>query len=359
MNSYFLLNSKGSREMQNKAVFMTDLKEMSIKDVPMPEPGSNDVVVRIEYCGICGSDVHYYEQGRIGDYVVKGDFILGHEVAGTVTEVGSNVSHLKKGDRVALEPGITCGRCEVCKEGKYNLCKDVVFFATPPVQGALQKYVKHPADLCFKLPDNVSTKEGALVEPLSVGLHACKQGNVGLGDSVVILGSGCMGLVTLLSAKAAGASNVIVVDIKEKRLEFAKKLGANHVINARTDNVEERVRTILGERGADVVIEAAGSPKTIYLTPFLAKRGGTIVLVGLSVEPTLEYNFAQVMDKELTITSVFRYRNLYPIAIKAISDGSIDVQQIVTHEFKFDEAKNAFDTVIADAENVVKGIIAL
>lgn len=345
--------------MLNKAVYMTDVKKIFTKNVPMPEPAPNDVVVKIEYCGICGSDVHYYEKGRIGDYIVKGDFILGHEVAGTVTEVGSNVDHLKAGDRVALEPGITCGHCEMCKEGKYNLCKDVIFFATPPVQGALQNYVKHPADLCFKLPDNVSTMEGALVEPLSVGLHACKQGNVGLGDSVVILGSGCMGLVTLLSAKAAGASNVIVVDLIDKRLEYAKKLGANHVINARTDKVEEVVYEILGERGADVVIETAGSSKTIYQTPFLAKRGGTIVLVGLAVDSTLEYNFAQVMNKELTITSVFRYRNLYPTAIRAIADGSIDVKQIVTHEFKFDESKDAFDTVIADAENVVKGIIAL
>lgn len=345
--------------MVNKAAYMTEVNTMFFKEVPMPEPGPNDVVVKIEYCGICGSDVHYYNKGRIGDYVVEGEFILGHEVAGTVTELGSDVKNLKVGDRVALEPGITCGHCEQCKEGKYNLCKDVIFFATPPVQGALQNYVKHPADMCFKLPENVSTKEGALVEPLAVGLHACKQGGVGLGDSVVILGSGCIGLVTLLSAKAMGASNVIVVDLFDKRLEFAKKLGANHVINARTENVEERIHEILGDRGADVVLETAGSPKTIYQTPFFAKMGGTVVLVGLAVEPTLQYNMAQVMNKELTIKSVFRYRNLYTTAINAIADGSIDVKQIVTHEFKFEDAKEAFDTVIADAENVVKGVIAL
>lgn len=345
--------------MVNKVAYMTDVNTMFFKEVPMPKPGPMDVVVKIEYCGICGSDVHYYNKGRIGNYIVSGEFVLGHEVAGTVTELGSAVENLKVGDRVALEPGITCGHCEQCKEGKYNLCKDVVFFATPPVQGALQNFVKHPADMCFKLPENVSTKEGALVEPLAVGLHACKQGGVGLGDSVVILGSGCIGLVTLLSAKAMGASNVIVVDLFEKRLTFAKNLGANYVINARKENVEERIHEILGDRGADVVLETAGSPKTIYQTPFFAKMGGTVVLVGLAVEPSLQFNMAQVMNKELTIKSVFRYRNLYPTAINAIADGSIDVKQIVTHEFKFDDAKHAFDTVIADAENVVKGVIAL
>lgn len=345
--------------MANIAAYMTDLNTQFFKEVPMPVPGENDVVVKIEYCGICGSDVHYYKDGRIGDYIVEGEFILGHEVAGTVTQVGSNVKHLVAGDRVALEPGITCGHCEQCTEGKYNLCKDVIFFATPPVQGALQNYVKHPASLCFKLPENVSTMEGALVEPLAVGLHACKQGNVGLGDSVVILGAGCIGLVTLLSVKAAGASNVIVVDLFDKRLGFAKEMGANHVINAREENVEERIKEILGERGADVVIETAGSAKTIYQTPFFAKMGGTVVLVGLAADADLKYNMAQVMNKELTIKSVFRYRNLYPTAISAIADGSIDVKKIVTHEFKFEDVKLAFDTVIADAENVVKGVIAL
>ena len=343
--------------MVNRAAYMTDVNTMFFKEVPMPQPGPNEVVVQIEYCGICGSDVHYYDKGRIGDYIVEGEFILGHEVAGTVTELGSDVKSLKVGDRVALEPGITCGHCEQCKEGKYNLCKDVIFFATPPVQGALQNFVKHPADMCFKLPENVSTKEGALVEPLAVGLHACKQGNVGLGDSVVILGSGCIGLMTLLSAKAMGASNVIVVDLFEKRLEFAKKLGANHVINARTENVEERIHEILGDRGADVVLETAGSPKTIYQTPFFAKMGGTVVLVGLAVEPSLQYNMAQVMNKELTIKSVFRYRNLYPSAIAAIASGAIDVKQIVTHRFTFDESDQAFHNAVVNAQDEIKEVI--
>lgn len=345
--------------MKNTSAYMIEPCTMYYKEIPVPKAKEGEVVVKIECCGICGSDAHYYEYGRIGDYVVSGEFTLGHEVAGTVMEVGSSVQHLQVGDRVALEPGIGCGQCEMCKSGRYNLCPDVIFFATPPVQGALQNYVAHPADMCFKLPDNVSTKSGALVEPLCVGLHACKQGEVSLGQSVIILGSGCIGLVTLMAAKAMGASNVIVIDLFEKRLEFAKKLGANHIINASTEDVYARVEKLLDGKGADVVIEVAGSSKTIYQTSFFAKRGGTVVLTGNAVESDHQYNFAQVMSKELTIKSVFRYRNLYPIAIAAIADGTIDVEQIVTHEFKFDNVKNAFDTVIKDAKNVVKGIITL
>ncbi len=345
--------------MKNITAYMNGPNTMSYKEIPMPIAEDSEVVVQIEYCGICGSDLHYYEYGRIGDYIVDGEFTLGHEVAGTIVEVGHGIQDLKVGDRVALEPGVGCGQCEMCKQGKYNLCPDVVFFATPPVQGALQNYVKHPANMCFKLPENVSTKAGALVEPLAVGLHACRQGGVTLGDSVVILGAGCIGLVTLMSAKALGASNIIVVDLFEKRLEFAKKLGANHVINASREDVFQSVKDIFGERGADVVLETAGSAKTIYQTPFLAKHGGTVVLVGISVKSDLTYNFSQIMAKELTIKSVFRYRNLYPIAINAILNGTIDVEKIVTHEFAFDDVKNAFDTVIANAQDVVKGIIKL
>lgn len=345
--------------MKNITAYMDKPGSMHFKEIAYPQAGPGDAIVKIEYCGICGSDAHYFEHGRVGDYIVSGEFTLGHEVAGTVVEIGSEVTDLKVGDRVALEPGVGCGHCEMCMTGRYNLCPDVIFFATPPVQGALQNYVRHPASMCFKLPDNVSTAAGALVEPLCVGLHACKQGGVTLGQSVVILGAGCIGLVALMSAKALGASKVIVVDLFEKRLDFAKKLGATAVINASQENTQERISQLLDGVGADVVIECAGSPKTIYQTPFFAKLGGTVVLTGIAVESELNYNFAQVMSKELTIKSVFRYRNLYPIAIAAIADGTIDVEQIVTHRFRFNDAQNAFDTVIRDAKNVVKGLIEL
>ncbi len=340
-----------------KAMVTTGIQKMEMREIPKPVPKEGQVLVKIEYCGICGSDVHFYKDGRIGDHILKDDIVLGHEVAGIVTELGEGVTQLKVGDRVALEPGIACGKCIFCKTGYYNLCSEMVFFADPPVPGALQEYAAHPADLCFKLPDNVSTMEGALVEPLSVGLHAAGIGDVKLGQNVIILGTGCIGLVTLLACKARGAAQIAVVDLYDKRLTFAKRLGATHVINAKKCNVVEKIKEIFDGQGADVVFETAGSIVTIAQTPFLAKRGGTVVLVGQASESEVSYNFSEVMIKELTVKSVFRYRNSYPVAIAALSTGAIDVKQIVTHEFAFKDSRDAFDTVIKDAENVVKGVI--
>ena len=338
---------------------MTGLNKMEIREIEVPVPKEKEVLVKLEYVGICGSDVHYLEHGKIGNFVVNGDFILGHECAGTVVEVGSKVESLKVGDRVALEPGITCGQCEFCKAGKYNLCPDVEFLATPPYHGSLMNYIAFPENMAFKLPDNVSTKEGALVEPLAVGLHAAAQGGVRLGDKIVILGAGCIGLVTLLACKAYGATDVTVVDVIEKRLEVAKKLGATHVINARNENAVEKIAGLTGGKGVDKVIETAGSEFTIKQTPYLVKRGGTIVLVGLAPKDIIEFDFMQIMTKEAEIKSVFRYRNLYPAAIGAIADGKIDVKGIGTHEFDFSDSQKAFDFVIENKNDVVKAVIKI
>jgi len=345
--------------MKNRAAYMTGIKQIEIRDIEVPKLRDKDVLVKLEYVGICGSDVHYLENGRIGDFIVEGDFILGHECSGTVVEVGSGVQNLKVGDKVALEPGITCGQCEFCKTGRYNLCPDVEFLATPPYHGSLMNYIAFPENMCFKLPDNISTKEGALVEPLAVGLHAARQGNVKLGDSVVILGSGTIGLVTLLACKAFGATDITVVDVIPKRLDYAKKLGATNVINAAETDVLAEIDKITNKKGIDIVIETAGSAKTISQTPYLVKNGGTIVLVGLAPQDIIEFNFAKIMAKEAQIKSVFRYRNLYPAAIKAIANGIIDITGIVTHEFDFDDTAKAFEYVINNKQDVVKAVIKI
>ncbi len=345
--------------MKNRAAYMTDLDKMEIRDIEMPEAGAKEVLVELEYVGICGSDVHYFHDGRCGDYKVEGDFMLGHECAGTVVALGEGVEHLKVGDKVALEPGITCGQCEFCKTGRYNLCPDVQFLATPPVQGCYENYIAFPENMCFKLPDNISTKEGALVEPLSVGMHAANQGDVKLGDSVVILGAGCIGLVTLLACKAHGATDITVVDVIPKRLDYALKLGATRVINGREADAVGEVDKLTDGAGVDKVFETAGSPITIQQTPYMVKNGGTIVLVGISAQEKIEYNFAKIMAKEARIESVFRYRNIYPQAIAAIADGIIDVSGIVTHEFDFDDIQEAFDCAINNKDEVVKAVIKI
>jgi len=345
--------------MENKAAYMHGTNNMIIKEVPIPIPKENEVLVEVKIVGICGSDVHYYQNGRIGDFVVTGDFILGHECAGEVVEVGSAVKTLCVGDRVALEPGKTCGKCKYCKTGRYNLCPDVAFFATPPYHGVFTNFVTHPEDMCFKLPDHVSYTEGALVEPLAVGLHASGMGEVKLGDTVVIFGAGCIGLVTLLSCKARGASKVYVVDVLENRLETARRLGATETINVRDCNAVEKIAQLTAGQGADVVIETAGSEMTIKQTADVVARGGTIVLVGMTAKDETSFNFMKLMGKEGQLKTIFRYRNLYPVAINAIASGSIDVKSIVSHVFDFEHVKEAFDFVSSNAKDVVKAVIRI
>ncbi len=346
---------------KQKGAFMQGIDKMVIKEIDIPKIKEGQVLVQLEYVGICGSDVHYYHFGKCGAYEVdlEKDYMLGHECAGTVVKIGEGVTSLKPGDRVALEPGITCGTCELCKAGKYNLCPDVVFLATPPVEGCYEEYIAFPENMCFKLPENVSTKEGALIEPLSVGFHAANQGDVQVGDTVVILGGGCIGLVTLLSCKAHGAGEIILADVIDAKLEKAKELGAAHVINSRDVDVKEEVARLTGGKGADIVFETAGSPVTIAQTPFLVCKGGTIVLVGLSAQEEISYNFAQIMDKEATIKSVFRYRNIYPKAIAAVASGAIDVESIVTHEFDLEHIQEAFDEAVNNKTDLVKAVIKI
>lgn len=345
--------------MKNRAAFMQGTNKMVFKDIPMPEIGAKDVMIKIDSVGICGSDVHYYQHGRIGDFIVEGDLILGHECAGEVVEIGPEVKNLTIGDRVALEPGKTCGKCEFCKEGKYNLCPDVEFFATPPYHGVFSDFVAHPEDMCFKLPENVSNVEGALVEPLAVGLHASSQGDVKLGDTVVIFGSGCIGLVTVLSCKARGASKIIVVDVIEKRLEKAMNLGATHVINAKNEDVIKTIEALTDSNGANVVIDTAGAEITVKQTADVVKCGGTIVLVGMTPKDEVEFNFMKLMGKEGQVKTIFRYRNLYPVAINAIASGAINVKEIVSHEFDFEEIPEAFDFVVNNMNDVVKAVIKI
>ena len=276
-----------------------------------------------------------------------------------MVETGSGVKDLKVGDRVALEPGKTCGKCEFCKSGKYNLCKDVIFFATPPVDGVFQEYVAHEAGLCFKLPENVSTMEGALIEPLAVGLHAASQGGATLGQTAVVTGTGCIGLCSLLSLKAMGVSKIIVVDIMEKRLQKALELGADYVINGKDEDAVERIMELTDGKGFDLGIETAGSQLTASQLIKAAKKGSTIVFVGYSASGEMTLPIGMALDKELNFKTVFRYRNIYPMAIEAVSKGQIKVKDIVTNYFELDDIQNALDTCVKDKANVVKGVIKI
>ena len=342
-----------------KTAVMLGIGKMGFEQRPIPVPKDDEVLVKLEYVGICGSDLHYYESGAIGDYVVEPPFVLGHEPGGTVVEVGANVKHLKVGDRVALEPGKTCGHCEFCRTGRYNLCPDVVFFATPPVDGVFQEYVAHEAALCFKLPENVSTLEGALIEPLAVGFHAARQGGAQAGQTAVVTGSGCIGLVSMMALKAMGVSKVYVVDVMEKRLEKAIELGADGVINASKDDVVSKVMELTEGKGTDLVIETAGTQITTIQAIRMAKKGSTIVLVGYSRTGELTLPVSLALDKELTFKTVFRYRHIYPMAIEAVAAGKVNLKGIVTNYYDLDDVQQAMDDSVRNKADIVKAVVRI
>ena len=346
-------------EGKMKVAVMLGIGKMGFEERDIPKAKDDEVLVKLEYVGICGSDMHYYETGAIGDYVVEPPFVLGHEPGGTVVEVGKNVKHLKVGDRVALEPGKTCSHCEFCKTGRYNLCPDVVFFATPPVDGVFQEYVAHKAELCFKLPENVSTLEGALIEPLAVGFHAAFQGDAHLGQRAVVMGAGCIGLVSMMALKARGVSEVYVVDIMEKRLEKALELGATGVMNGAKEDVLERVKELTDGAGMDLVIETAGTEITTRQAIHMAKKGSNIVLVGYSKSGEMTLPMSLVLDKELTFKTVFRYRHIYPMAIDAVAAGKVNLKGIVTDVFGLDEAQKAMDYSVNNKADIVKAVIRI
>jgi L-iditol 2-dehydrogenase len=342
-----------------KVAVMTGIGKMAFTERDIPRPKPNEVLVKLEYVGICGSDLHYYETGRIGDFVVKPPFVLGHEPGGVVVEAGSEVTHLKPGDRVALEPGKTCGHCEFCRSGKYNLCPDVVFFATPPVDGVFQEYVAHEAGLCFKLPDNVSTMEGALIEPLAVGFHAALTGNAGIGQTVLVTGAGCIGLVSMLASKALGVSKVFVTDVVPKRLEKAKALGADAIINAAEQRVSKAVRDLTGGRGADLIIETSGNEASAAQGIEAAAKGATMVFVGYSKSGMMNLPVSTALNNELTLKTIFRYRHIYPLAIDAVSRGVVDIKNIVTNVFDFDDIQNAMDESVHNKIEIVKSVVKI
>ena len=341
-----------------KAAVMTKIKEVVMEERDIPQIGDDEVLIKVKHCGICGSDIHYYKHGRIGDFVVNQPMVLGHECAGEICKVGSSVKNLESGDIVAVEPGYTCGKCEFCKSGRYNLCPDVVFLATPPYDGAFAEYIKYPSDMVFKLPKGMDTIEGALIEPFCVGMHAAMQAEARVGQSAVILGAGCIGLCTLMALSTMGVKNVYMVDVIQSRLDMAKELGAVKVIRADQEDAVQAVMDATNGRGADLVFETAGSQQTAQQTAELVARGGTIGMVGMAADPVLQYDFEKIMNKEVKLHTVFRYQYLYEAAIHTVSDYHLPLKKIVTNPYTFEQTSQALDDSINHKSEMVKSVIA-
>lgn len=345
--------------MDNQAAVLTSLQTIEIQDRPMPKISESEVLVKIEYCGVCGSDVHFFEDGCIGARQVVYPQVLGHEASGEIVTVGKNVKHLQPGAKVVIEPGIPCGHCEFCREGRYNLCPDLVFVSCPPHDGLMSKYVAMPASMVYPLPEGVTTLEGSLMEPLAVGVYAARRGEVGPNQTVVILGAGCIGLCTLLACKQRGASRIIICDLFQNRLDRAKELGADELINASECDSVQRILDLTGGQGAHVVFETAGNRHTAAQTTELVRRGGQIVMVG-NIIGDVAFNFRNLALKEADVKTIWRYRNVFPETADMIATGSIQREalgSIVDGLFEFEDTQKAFMTAMTDKLNVVKAVV--
>lgn len=336
--------------LQNLSFILNKPHDVTYQDRPKPSLKSeHDVLVAVNYTGICGSDVHYWEHGAIGHFVVKDPMVLGHESAGTVIETGSAVTSLVPGDRVALEPGYPCRRCSECLAGRYNLCPDMSFAATPPIDGTLTGMWSAPADFCYKLPDGVSLQEGALLEPLAVAVHIVRQARVQPGQSVVVMGAGPVGLLCAAVAKAYGASKVVSVDIVQSKLDFAKGFASTHTYASQRIPAEDNakaIRDLAGlPRGADAVIDASGAEPSIQTSLHTVKMGGTYVQGGMG-KADINFPIMALCLKEVTARGSFRYGpGDYHLAVDLVATGKVDVKKLVTGVVPFDKAEEAFKKV--------------
>ncbi|MFJ5861750.1 NAD(P)-dependent alcohol dehydrogenase [Pseudarthrobacter sp. NPDC092439] len=306
--------------------------DMAMETLPLPQPDADQVLVQVAAVGVCGSDVHYYEHGRIGPYVVDHPLILGHELSGRITAVGTNVDPARIGRRVAVEPQRPCRTCKQCKAGRYNLCPDIGFYATPPIDGAFAEYVTIQSDFAYDIPDSVSDEAAALIEPLSVGLWACERAEIRPGSRVLIAGAGPIGIIAAQAARAYGATEIYISDIAEDRLAFALEHGATHALNARTDTVEGL--------DVDAFIDASGAPQAVRAGIKAVAPAGRVILVGLGADD-VELPVSYIQNREIWLSGVFRYTNTWPLAIQLIADRKVDLDILVTGKYPLTQAEAA------------------
>jgi L-iditol 2-dehydrogenase len=309
--------------------------QIELEERPVPEPGPGQLLIEVSAVGVCGSDVHWFTEGRIGNLSVDGPLVLGHEASGVVRALGPGAGRLKVGQRIAMEPGVPCRRCRACRSGEYNLCPDIRFFATPPVDGAFARYVVHDEDFCYALPDNVSDDAGALLEPLSVGIWSTWKAQIRVGDRVLVTGAGPIGLVVTAVARAAGAQEVVVSDTQALRLPLATKMGATSVVDAKSDG------DALAGLGADVLIECSGSMEALDAGINALRGGARAVVVGMSAESRPRVPLATVQWREIWVTGTFRYANTYPTAVAMAASGTVHLDDLVTGHYGLAQVEEA------------------
>jgi L-iditol 2-dehydrogenase len=323
--------------------------DVVIEDRPVPSAGAGEVVVRIRSVGVCGSDTHYYDHGRIGSLVVEAPLVLGHEAAGEVAEVGAGVTGLAVGKRVSVEPGVPDLSCRQCLAGRYNLCPNMRFFATPPIDGAFAEYVVVHQAFAHPVPDSIGDDAAALLEPLSVGVWACRKGHVTAGSRVLVTGAGPIGLVAVQTALAFGATEVVVSDVNPARLALARELGATETVDARETSVADLARP------PEVLLECSGHPPAISEAIRALDRAGRAVLVGMGGDE-VPLPLSVVQERELEVTGTFRYANTWPTASALVASGRIDLDRLVTGTYRLDQTEDALTAGRRD-QNTVKVVV--
>ncbi|OZG73300.1 NAD(P)-dependent alcohol dehydrogenase [Hahella sp. CCB-MM4] len=327
---------------------------LAIRDIELNQSvGDHDVLIAIRNVGVCGSDVHYYKHGAIGPFVVRDPMVLGHEASGIIVACGSKVSHLQPGDRVCMEPGIPDMTSRAVLEGKYNLDPAVRFWATPPIHGCLVPEVVHPASFTFKLPDNVSFAEGALIEPLATGMQAADKARIRPGDVAVVIGAGTIGILTALAALAGGCSKVIIADLVQEKLDIAAGYDAIVPVNVARESLVEIVAQQTDSWGAHIIFEASGSPKAFENICELAGPGGCIVLVGMPPKP-VTMDVVAIQAKEIRMESVFRYANQFPRALALLGSGQLNIKPLISGVFPFKQGIEAFERAASGQPGDVK-----
>lgn len=323
--------------------------EVVVEERPVPRPGPGHVLVRVRSVGVCGSDTHYYDHGRIGRFVVESPLVLGHEAAGEIAELGPGVTGLRIGERVSIEPGVPDLTCEQCLSGRYNLCPAMRFFATPPVDGAFAEYVVVHAAFAHPVPDHLTDDAAALLEPLSVGVWACRKGRVTAGSRVLITGAGPIGLVSLQTALAFGATEVTVSDVNPVRLRLAAQLGATTVLDARDSGPADQ------HRPPEVLLECSGHPPAIADGIRALGPAGRAVLVGMGGDE-VPLPLSVVQERELELYGTFRYAGTWPTAIALVASGRVDLDRLVTGTYRLAEAEGALTAARRDA-GAVKAVV--
>jgi len=340
-----------------RAARLHGIRDVRLEDLPRPAPGPGEVLLNVAAVGVCGSDVHYYLDGRIGDQIVTAPIIMGHEFSARVAGFGAGVEGLEMGSLVAVDPAIPCGACETCQQGHPNLCPDVLFCGTPPVDGVFAEYTVKPAENCFPLPDGFGPAEGAMLEPLGIALHTVDLAHLKPGQTVAVLGAGPIGLLTAAVARACGARAIYMTEPLAYRRRFAVDYVADAALNPDETDVAAEILRLTGGRGVDVAFEAAGAPDTPDQAAAVTRPGGKVIVAGISPDDTLAFTASPVRRKGLTIKLVRRMKHTYPRAIGLVQTGMVDVKSLVTHLLPLERIADAFDMVAGYEDGVLRAVI--